>query len=473
MVLPVMSGGVIRNLEELLEGAATGRLRAMRRIALDMFEAALGAVDPERAVRRHLRRERGTLSIGTLRLNLDTIRSVRMIAFGKASLSMARAVLDTVDVEEGLIVADEKKRLKHPGIEVVKAGHPHPDEGSLQAGEKALRIAKKCGSRDLLLVLVSGGGSSMLEASDLSVEELHGVSDLLIKSGMDILRLNTVRKHLSEIKGGQLGKTAASRGGITAALIVSDVVGDPPSFIASGPTVADETTYVDAKRVLEEFALWGTVPNAVRRRVEAGVKGVLQDTPKPGEPCFERVHNIIIARNRMACEAAAKVAGRKAYRPMILTNRLQGESREVGRVLAAIAVSLDEESLPLRKPAALLTGGETTVTVRGAGKGGRNQELLLAAVPFLSGRDVVMVSCGTDGRDGETDAAGAIADGETLRRAKELDINPADYLQRNDSHAFFRRLDDTVVTGPTGTNVMDLQIILAGCPNGEDEREGA
>ncbi|MFQ5837607.1 MAG: glycerate kinase [Thermoplasmata archaeon] len=452
---------MIRNSEELIARPTSPRLQAMRRDALAIFEAGLKAVDPRNAIAAHLRRQGEVLHVDGLELDLGRYECVRLIAFGKASVAMTKALLERVQVDEGLVVSDQEEGFEAPGMVVVQAGHPHPNEGSFQGGEKALKIVRKCGPRDLLLVLLSGGGSAMLEYTDMPLEDLREVSDLLLKSGMDIGKLNTVRKHLSDIKGGRLGKEAAARGAEVVTIAISDVVGDQTSFIASGPTVPDETTFLDAKKVLQDFGLWDLVPDAVRRRIEAGAGGMIPETPKPGDSAFARSRYFIVASNGMACRAAAEEARKRGYEPIILTTRLQGEAREVAHVLAAIARSVDE-GLSLPKPGAIIVGGETTVTVRGGGTGGRNQELVLAAVPYLEDQEIVMMSCGTDGLDGSTDAAGAIADAETLQRALKLGMNPADYLADNDSHRFFQKLGDAIITGPTGTNVMDLQVILIG-----------
>ncbi len=453
-------GKLIRNLDELVRIPGRPELRSMRRTVLEVYGTALRSADPRSAVRRHLKTGKRRISVDGVELLLKDIESVRMIAFGKASSPMVEAVAEAVVLDEVLIVASGGKPPSMREFDFVEAGHPLPDEGSLRAGDLALKMAGRCGPKDLLLVLVSGGGSAMLEDTDLPLDDLREISDVLMKSGMDIVDLNTVRKHLSNIKGGQLGREAAARGATVVTLAISDVVGDPLSFIASGPTVPDETTFLDARRVLKDFGLWDTVPSAARDRIEAGVAGALEDTPGPGDPTFGRVHNVIVASNRVACRSAAEEARRRGYESIVLTSHLRGESKEVGRVLAAVAMAVDEESLRLSKPVAIVTGGETTVTVEGEGVGGRNQELALAAAPLLEGRNVVLLSCGTDGQDGPTEAAGAIVDGETMDRASRSGLDPADYLSRNDSHSFFRQLGDTVITGPTGTNVMDLQILL-------------
>lgn len=455
-----MEAMLIQDFEGLVSRPSSPELQRMRRDCLRMFEAALAAANAGKAVKSRVGRRGETLIVDGLEIDLETLDSRRMIAFGKASLPMAEALLGVVDIDEGLVVTHEKSRWKRTGFRILRGGHPHPDEGSLEAGRAALEIANRCGASDLLLVLVSGGGSSLLEDTPIPLEELRAVSDLMFLSGMDIVRQNTVRKHLSNLKGGQLAQAAASRGATVVGLIVSDVVGDPLSFIASGPTVPDESTYQEAKEILETYRLWHRLPDSARSRLELGSKGELPETPGAKDPAFQRVHNVLVAKNRLACEAAATEGEKRGYHAVILTSQLQGEAREVAKVLMALARSLEGRRSLAKSPSVLISGGETTVSVRGRGTGGRNQELVLAAVPELRGRRIVLLSAGTDGRDGLTDAAGAIADGESSGRSSLLNLDPLHYLARNDSHAFFREMGDTVVTGPTGTNVMDIQVIV-------------
>ncbi len=442
----------------------------MRRDSLHIFEAAVKAVDAGDAISRNLRRRGKDLEVEDLRLDLADVETVRMIAFGKASLPMAQALLQILEVDEGLVVTHEAGTGDVPGMDIVIGGHPHPTEGSLEAGGKALAMARRCGPSDLLVVLISGGGSALLEDTEIPMQDLRRVSALTLASGMDIVSQNIVRKHLSNVKGGHLADAASKTGGNVAALIVSDIVGDPVSFIASGPTAPDETTFGDAREVLERFALWEVVPASVKTRIDAGIRGEVPETPKPGVASFRQVHNFIVATNRMACEAAIQEAERRGYHSIILTTGMSGEARDAGTHFARYALSPEEwpedwppagkEGEPPQRPAAIVAGGETTVTVRGKGIGGRNQEFVLAAASLLRDRRAVLLSAGTDGRDGETDAAGAVVDGTTWDRARSLGMDPSRYLDHNDSHTFFQRLGDTILTGPTGTNVMDIQILL-------------
>lgn len=455
---------MIQNHRELLAGPSSPSLRRMRGDALEAYLAALRAVHPGDAVRRWVRRRGSRLNVGDLELDLSEIRAVRMISFGKASVLMAEALGDILELDEGLVVTDQAAGHGGEPSELVRAGHPEPDHGSLEAGRKALEIARRSGPADLLFVLVSGGGSAMLEDSPVSLKALREVSLRANLRGIDIRELNAVRKHVSNIKGGQLARAALISGARVISLAMSDVVGDPLSSIASGPTVPDETTFGEARDILERYGLWDEVSEEIRERIEAGIRGDVAETPKPSDPAFDGVRSFVIANNRMACEGAVVELQGRGYNPLLLTTELRGEARETSRLLVERAVSVEESDTPIQRPAAVVAGGETWVMVQGKGVGGRCQELALAAVEALSGRDIVLLSCGTDGRDGQSDAAGAIVDGETLERAMELDMDPRRYLSRNDSYTFFRRLDDAVLTGATGTNVMDVQMLLVGPP---------
>ncbi len=455
---PTFAERLIRNREALLDNATTSANRATRGMALDVYEAALAAVDPSRAVQGHLRMEGDRLSANGLEFALGGGGAVRLLAFGKAGLRMAQAALEVVPPEEGLVIVPEAQGPVG-NIRVVEAGHPIPDAGSLQGGELAMGMAGRCGPHDVLLVLVSGGGSSLVEATDLPLDVLQEASTLLLRSGMDIERMNTVRSHLSNLKGGQLGAAAARRGGRVLTMAISDVVGDPPNFIASGPTVGDPTTFADARDALQAYDLWEVFPDEARRRIEEGLAGRREETPDPKDPRLSRAAFLLVGSNAVACAAAREEAVRRGYQTAILTSHLRGEARDAGRALASMAEAVNL-SPPAARRLAFITGGETTVRVRGEGVGGRCQEFALAAAPVLHGQKAVLLSCGTDGHDGETDAAGALVDGGTLARAARLGLDVMDHLSRNDSHSFFRALGDTVETGVTGTNVMDLQILL-------------
>jgi len=319
--------------------------------------------------------------------------------------------------------------------------------------EKILDVVKLCGKNDLLIVLISGGGSALLCKPRVDLEDLQNTTDLLLRSGADINEINTIRKHLSYVKGGHLAKYAK---GVVVSLVISDIVGDPLEFIASGPTCPDSTTFSDAKKVLEKYDLWMKIPTKVRNVIEDGVSGSIDETPKRDDPIFEYVFNYIVANNEIACNAAEEKAKKIGYQTMLLTTSLTGEARDIGRYLVDKADKYRKEE----KDFVFISGGETTVTIKGNGRGGRNQELVLEAVGSIAEGDIVLASFATDGVDGKSDAAGAIADGFTLSRGEQKGLDPNDFLKENNSYEFFKELDDLFMTGPSGTNVMDIQVII-------------
>lgn len=344
------------------------------------------------------------------------------------------------------------------------AGHPLPDARGMEAAAAVEAMIRGLGPADTVLVLLSGGASALLPAPvpGLRLEDKVAVTSLLMRSGADIVALNTVRKHLSRLKGGGLARTAYPARVV--ALVLSDVVGDDLSTIASGPTVPDPTTYADALRALDERGLRDRVPAAARRHLEAGARGERADTPKPRDPLFRRVRTQVIGSNRLSVEAAAREARRQGLRPVVLTTRLEGEAREAARVLVAILRECVESGRPGPLPVCLLAGGETTVTVRGGGRGGRNQEIAVAGAAALPAFPVpaVIASLATDGVDGASDAAGGVADRDSVARAVALGLAPpAAFLAASDSSGFLAPLGDLIVTGPTGTNVVDLSVLLA------------
>jgi hydroxypyruvate reductase len=345
---------------------------------------------------------------------------------------------------------------------VHEAGHPVPDENGVQGTQEIMRLLERAGERDLVICLISGGGSALMlaPAPGLTLQDKQNVTKLMLACGATINELNCVRKHLSAIKGGQLARLASPAQAAT--LILSDVVGNPLDVIASGPTVPDTTTFADAWALLEGYGLTDKLPAAVRERLEQGKAGAIADTPKADDPIFANVHNIIIGSNDLAAQAAVERAQQLGMHALMLSTYVEGEAREVARVYSGIVREIAASGQPLPRPACIVAGGETTVTLRGKGLGGRNQELALAAALKIAGLDnVAIVACGTDGTDGPTDAAGAIADGETVARARSLGLDPAVFLANNDSYHFFQPLGDLLLTGPTGTNVNDLTLLFA------------
>lgn len=398
----------------------------------------------------HLGFDGRALQAGRRRYRLNAFDRIQVIGAGKASAAMARAVERLLGrrISGGLINVPDGLATRLQRIEVNPCGHPIPDARGMEGAARMLAIARQAGPRDLLICVVSGGASALLPAPrpPLTLETKQSITRRLLASGAAIHEMNTVRKHLSLIKGGQLAAAAFPATVIT--LLLSDVVGDDPETIGSGPTVADPSTVGDALRLMRKYGV--VVPQEA-----------LAETPKPGDARLERARHILVGSNRQAMDAAAALARKLGYRTAILSTSIEGETREIAGMHAAITREILESGRPARRPACLLSGGETTVTVRGGGSGGRNQEFVLAAILALQGRSpFTILSAGTDGIDGPTPAAGAIADSETLARAASLGLDARAFLDRNDSYSFFRPLEALIETGPTGTNVMDVRVVL-------------
>jgi glycerate 2-kinase len=440
------------------------RLRAAARTIL---REALLAAEPRRLVRRQLRIRAGVLEAADVRHRLGRGR-VAVVAVGKAAVPMALAAEEALGdrLSLGLAVSTAEQGTLEKVV-LRTASHPLPDARGLAAAAEVEELVRDLGRDDLLLVLVSGGASALLPspAAGISLEDKALTTRLLLRAGATIHETNAVRKHLSRLKGGGLARAAAPARVLT--LVLSDVVGDDLSTIASGPTVPDPTTYGDAIAVLRRRGVFDAVPAPVRLHLQAGARGDRPETPKPGDASFRRAVTRIVGSNRLSVEAAARAARRQGLRPLVLTTRLEGEAREAARVLVAVLRECVESGRPLAPPLCLLAGGETTVTVRGEGQGGRNQELAVAAAQVLAGFPVpaVVASLATDGVDGASDAAGGIADDTTVSRAAALGMAPAGaFLAASDTRNYLGPLGDLLVTGPTGTNVVDLAILLAGSP---------
>ncbi|MBI4735506.1 MAG: glycerate kinase [candidate division NC10 bacterium] len=441
------------------------QLDELRKAARKIFDAAVRAVDAAAAVRRHLRREDSRLRVGQETLDLGDVRQIVVVGCGKAAAPMAAAVEDVLAdrIRRGVVVTKYGHVQPTRVIRIHEAGHPVPDEAGVAGTRAILDHVRGLGPKDLVLVLISGGGSALTPApvDGILLSEKQALTKSLLACGADIREINTLRKHISRVKGGQLAR--AAQPARVVALILSDIVGDPLDAIASGPTVPDPTTFADALRILDKYRIRGEVPATVRARLEAGTRGEVPETPKPEDPLFARVHNLIVGSNIQALEAARSEAHALGLTPLILSSSIEGETREIARMHAALAREVRTSGNPVTPPACLISGGETTVTLRGSGKGGRNQEFVLAAALDIAGLpDTVILSAGTDGTDGPTDAAGAIADGETCGRALALGLNPRAALDGNDAYPFFEKLGDLILTGPTNTNVMDVRLVLAG-----------
>jgi hydroxypyruvate reductase len=422
-------------------------------------------VDPVEAIQRHTRLEKDLLFIGDRQFNLKDYDRILVVGAGKAAAPMAKTVEDLLGglISDGVVVVKDEHGLPLEKIKVCEASHPVPDKRGVQGTEEILSLVENAGERDLIICLISGGGSALLIApvEEISLEDKQNATKLLLACGATIHEINTVRKHLSRAKGGRFAQMA-NPATITS-LILSDVVGDDLDVIASGPTVPDSSTFEDAEQILKGYGIWDQLASSVRNHIGKGSSGQIEDTPKSDNPAFLKCSQVLVGTNLHALKAAGEAAESLGYRPLILSSKVEGEAREVAKFYTAIAKEILESDYPTEPPVCVLAGGETTVTLRGDGRGGRNQEFALAAALAIEGcDDVIVLSGGTDGTDGPTDAAGAIADGTTVARARENGMNPKDFLQRNDSYNFFQKLDDLVITGPTRTNVMDLYMLMVG-----------
>lgn len=436
--------------------------------AARIMAAALEAVDPEESVRRRLRRDGDRLFVEGRAYDLSRFRKVWVVGAGKAGAPMAKAVEGILGsrLSGGLVIVKHghalQARESSGRIRILEAGHPVPDLHGVQATRRLVDLIGGCRHDDLALCLISGGGSALLTypVPEVTLAQLQQLTTDLLASGADIREINTLRKHLDLVKGGGLARLAAPAQTVT--LVLSDVIGDPLDVIASGPTAPDPTTFGDALAVLEKYGLAGRTVPAILERLESGRRGETPETPKPGDPLFERVQVAVVGSNSQAARAALEQAGAEGMQALLLSTTMQGEARQAGRLLAALAQQLAFDEARIKRPACLVCGGETTVTLAGNGMGGRNQELALGAVEGLAGlKDVALAALATDGGDGPSDAAGAVATGETLQRASLLGLNPSEYLANNDSYHFFQPLGDLLKPGPTLTNVNDLAFLFA------------
>lgn len=440
--------------------------RQAHEVFQQVLAAALRAVDPAAAVRTCLRIENNALVVNGRALPVGNFRRVLVVGAGKASAPMAAAV-EEIFAPTGLPLAGVVNvRYSHTAptqhVRIHQAGHPLPDQAGVAGSREIAALLQGTNEHDLVVCVISGGGSALLTlpVEGISLDDLQATTDLLLRAGASIGELNTLRKHLDCLKGGGLAELAAPA--TVVALVLSDVVGNPLDVIASGPTVPDPSTWADVAAVLDRYILWEHIPASIAERVQSGVCGDIPDTLKPTAPAFEHVNTVLVGSNLVACQAAAAEAERLGLPSLLLTTCVEGEAREVGRVLAGFLREVHQSGHPLPRPCCLVAGGETTVTVRGAGKGGRNQEVALAAAAALQDvPDVLLASIGTDGSDGPTDAAGAWVDGTTFERAIRAGLDPARHLAENDSYPFFNHLGNLVTTGPTNTNVNDLYLLFA------------
>jgi len=452
----------IINREKLIENGETPDVRRGRALALGCFEQAVNAADPKRLIKAKVKVKEDRLQVGGCTFDLGKFKHVYVVGGGKAGAKMSQAIEEILGkhVTAGVVNIPYGTSQKTNVIELNEASHPVPDKAGVDGTLRIMSLAEQAKKDDLVICLISGGGSSLmpLPHEGISLIDKQALTNALLKSGAAITEINTVRKHLSAFKGGWLAKKAYPATLLN--LVLSDVIGDPLDSIASGPTVPDTSTFSDARKILEKYDLWLKIPVSIRKILSKGTRGLLQETPKPNDLVFEKVSNFVIGNNRTACLVAIDFLGSKGLNTLLLVDTLAGEAKEVGKALAKLAnegfVCND-----LHRSLGIIAGGETTVTVRGKGMGGRNQELALSAALNLNeSEESVIASFSTDGIDGPTDAAGAIIDGSTLKRARQLGLDPEKYFANNDSYNFFSKLGDLIYTGSTGTNVNDLSVII-------------
>jgi glycerate 2-kinase len=431
--------------------------------AIDIFQAGLQAVSPGAAIKNFCQLDGEILRVDDHSYDLNSVKNIFVLGAGKAGASMALAIEEILGerISEGIITVKYGHLEKLHKIKTHEGSHPVPDENGYRAAQAIFRLASRADKDTLVICLISGGGSALmpLPVDGVTLEDKQEVTRVLLSCGATIHEINAVRKHLSLIKGGGLARAVYPATLIC--LILSDVVGDDLDSIASGPCVSDSKTFGDCKAIFAKYSIEDEIPASVLQHIELGLAGKVPETAKSGQSIFAATQNVIVAGNFKALLQAKEKADELGYNTLILSSMIEGETRDVASNHIAIAREIQSHGHPVPKPACLLSGGETTVTIKGAGKGGRNQEFVLAAALKMTGiENIVVLSAGTDGTDGPTDAAGAIADQNTLQRAALKGLDPQKYLENNDSYHFFNTLNDLYKTGPTNTNVMDLRIIL-------------
>ncbi|MFC1825251.1 glycerate kinase [Thermodesulfobacteriota bacterium] len=444
------------------------QLEKIRSDARAIFKNCLDPVDPYGAVKRFVHLEGDRMILGTdmssgREIDLKNFDRISLVGAGKATAPMARAIEEMFGkrIFKGLINVKYGFTDDLALTKITEAGHPVPDENSVEGTGGILEFLESTGEKDLIFSLISGGGSALLcrPAGNITLAEKQEITKMLLGCGASINEINAVRKHLSLIKGGQMARAAFPSTIVN--LMLSDVVGDKMDVIASGPFVPDGSTFRDVQEIFRQYDL-KDIPAAISEHIEAGLKGRVPETPKEGDRIFENIYNVIVGSNMLALEAAEEKARALGYGTLILSSMVEGETREVAHVHSAVAKEILETGRPIPPPACIISGGETTVTIRGNGLGGRNQEFCLAAALDLEELPprVVILSGGTDGNDGPTDAAGAVSDPLSVSRGRDLQMEALEYLNNNDAYHFFQKTKDLLMTGPTNTNVMDVRLIL-------------
>ena len=441
----------------------TKGIDVLRKDIREIFDCGVLAVDPGEGIKRYVRLNNNTLSVGENSYDLREIKDIYVVGGGKGAASMGKAVEDILGdwIKDGVINVKYGYTVDLKRIRLNEAGHPIPDEKGIKGVQEIMDLLKKTGEDDLVICLITGGASALLPlpVNGISLKDKQLITDRLLRCGASIREINSIRKHISRIKGGNMARAAYPSRLIT--LILSDVIGDIIDIIGSGPTVHDNSTYLDCMEIFKNYGLIKDIPLSIIQQIKRGINGEIEETPSADDPIFSRCQNLLIGGNIQALKASFKKANSLGYNTLMLSSYIQGETGDVAKVHAAIAKEIISSGNPLPRPACVISGGETTVTIHGEGKGGRNQEFVLTTAIEIDGfSNVVVLSGGTDGTDGPTDAAGAIADGSTIRKAKKLGLDPYNYLKNNDSYHFFQKMDDLLITGPTNTNVMDLRVIL-------------
>jgi hydroxypyruvate reductase len=454
------TGGFSMPLARMVQGLPKESRRAF---VFDLIKDALRSIDPREAVLRRVTLDGDILSVVDRTYDLSKYRNIYVIGCGKATAPMAQAIEQVLGarIKSGLVNVKYGFGAPTKIVKVNEAGHPIPDENSVSGARAMVEIARQAGPDDLVFCLISGGGSALmvLPPPGISLADKRKITDALLRSGANINEMNTIRKHLSQIKGGGLARIASPAQVIS--LMLSDVIGNPLDIIASGPTVPDTSTFSDAWNILDRYGLLDKAPSSVIDHLEAGRVGKIADTPKEGDPIFDKTQNVVVGSNEIAAQCVVDGAKAAGMNTMLLSTYIEGEAREVARVFAGVAKEIVHSGNPIPRPACIVAGGETVVVVRGQGIGGRNQELALAAAIQIDGMaDTMIVGCATDGNDGPTDAAGGIVDGATIQRARAAGLDPFKYLADNDSYHFLKKIGDLLVTGPTNTNVNDLSMVF-------------
>ncbi len=443
-------------------------LDQMRSEAVQCFKASLKPVNPYEAVKRFLHIEGSRIILGqkekpVAELHIDDYERIFLVGGGKATAPMARAMEDLLGnrITKGLVVVKYGFTDKLSYTETAEADHPLPDQNGVSGTKKILELIEGAGDRDLVFSLISGGGSALLPqpAGNILLEEKQAMTQKLLRCGASIDEINCIRKHISSTKGGQMARSAFPA--TTVNLMLSDVVGDRMDVIASGPFVPDMSSFADARSIIEKYNLID-IPESIKNHLKAGLEGKIKDTPKEGDRVFDRVYNLVIGSNILALEAAEEEAQKLGYKTLVLSSMIEGETKDIAGAHAAIARETVKTGKPLSPPCCIISGGETTVTIKGKGMGGRNQEFCLVAAMDISDmtENIVMLCGGTDGNDGPTDAAGGVVDPLTLKRGEAAGLSAAEYFNNNDSYNYLKKTGDLLITGPTKTNVMDVRLVL-------------